>query len=322
MALRCVPDPDDREETYPVRFMGDLDLRLAPEDVERGLHDFIETVADRAREHSVNRREVREFLENWEAVQESGRSEAGLCRAAAAMGLDPYDPGELTEELASLLDGPFAALAPALRSDLADSTTGPTLPDDLEWVLAVAGGPEVRPPGPGEMSKTAYRFGYDSAREFRDRFELPAPVGDLIGLIRDRCGWDPEPAFVASGGDVASRIGGLVGTSDDGRLHLVSSSGPRHPESKRFLIGRALFFSPTPQMAGPSRLLTHAASWPQKASRAFAAELLAPAEELAARATGRVTYDQVAELASEFQVSQMVIEHQFTNHRIASVVDS
>lgn len=62
--------------------------------------------------------------------------------------------------------------------------------------------------------------------------------------------------------------------------------------------------------------------WSQRASRAFAAELLAPAEELAARATGRVTYDQVAELASEFQVSQMVIEHQLTNHRIASVVDS
>ena len=238
------------------------------------------------------------------------------------MGLDPYDSGELTEELAGLLEGPFAALAPALRSDLADSTTGLTLPNDLEWVQAVAGGPEVQPPDPGEMSKTAYRFGYDSAKEFRGRFEWPAPVGDLSGLIRDRCGWDPEPAFVASSGDVASRIGGLVGPIDDGGLRLVSAAGPRRPESKRFLIGRALFFSPTPQSAGPSRLLTHAASWSQRASRAFAAELLAPAEELAARAKGRVTYDRVADLASEFQVSQMVIEHQLLNHRIASVVDS
>jgi hypothetical protein len=46
-----------------------------------------------------------------------------------------------------------------------------------------------------------------------------------------------------------------------------------------------------------------------------------PADELRQRVSGEVTYEQIADLAREFQVSPMVIEHQLENHRIARIID-
>ena len=52
------------------------------------------------------------------------------------MGLDPYDPDELTDDIIALLEGPFATLVPTLQHDLAESATGPTFGTDLGWVEA------------------------------------------------------------------------------------------------------------------------------------------------------------------------------------------
>jgi hypothetical protein len=57
----------------------------------------------------------------------SPRSEPRLCEAAAEMGLDPYDPVDLTDEIAAMLDAPFAELdsrAPRGVSAVADADTG------------------------------------------------------------------------------------------------------------------------------------------------------------------------------------------------------
>jgi Zn-dependent peptidase ImmA (M78 family) len=62
-------------------------------------------------------------------------------------------------------------------------------------------------------------------------------------------------------------------------------------------------------------------SWAQRASRAFAAELLVPADELGQRVAGEVTYEQVAGLAKEFGVSDLVIKHQIENHHLALIRD-
>ena len=62
------------------------------------------------------------------------------------------------------------------------------------------------------------------------------------------------------------------------------------------------------------RLLTRANDWQQSASRAFAAELLAPAAALSGRLANACAWDQQGQLADEFQVSPMVIAHQIENH--------
>ena len=62
------------------------------------------------------------------------------------------------------------------------------------------------------------------------------------------------------------------------------------------------------------RLVTDAYSWDQKASRAFAAELLAPQQALINRLS-RISADPltVKELSTEFCASSYVIERQLEN---------
>jgi hypothetical protein len=329
IAARCVPDPFGVETPYPVRFVSDAEIRLCPADAEEGLLGFVDAVTDRVRELTPDAPEARELLQNWEAVRESARTEQSVCAAAAAMGVDPYDPRELTEELLAILEGPFRSLPLALRWDLAESTAGQTASTDLQWVLAAAEASGLREPpaafsGPPADSgaTTAHGAGYERARWFADRFGVP-PADDLEGFIRDRCGWAPtvEPFSDADG--VALRINALVGPdATTGRPRLIPSASSRRPESKRFLLGRALFFTPTEGAPPPLRLLTRASSWPQRASRAFAAELLVPADELRRRVSGQVTFEEVGELAREFRVSEMVVEHQLENHRLAHIINA
>ena len=63
-------------------------------------------------------------------------------------------------------------------------------------------------------------------------------------------------------------------------------------------------------------LLTRAYTWDQRASRAFAAELLAPEAALRQEVHDGVPHARVEELAKKFHVSPWVIEHQIENHRI------
>ena len=118
-----------------------------------------------------------------------------------------------------------------------------------------------------------------------------------------------------------NRIGGLFGRDKLGRHRLVAPSHQVRQPQLSLPHGACLFFTPEATTPDPPRLLTRADSWPQRASRAFAAELLAPAAELRGRVGGQVTYEGVGELAREFGVSEMVVAHQLENHGIARVVD-
>ena len=92
----------------------------------------------------------------------------------------------------------------------------------------------------------------------------------------------------------------------------------RSEESRRFHFCRALaevLLSPD-----SDTLLTRAHSERQQRNRAFAAEFLAPSAGLRSRvSTTVVDSEDIDELATEFGVSSLVIEHQIKNHRIARV---
>ncbi|MBN1609413.1 MAG: ImmA/IrrE family metallo-endopeptidase [Polyangiaceae bacterium] len=152
-----------------------------------------------------------------------------------------------------------------------------------------------------------YRAGYRRAEVLRQQlgFEPDSPVADITDLAKRLLGdWMPV---------VQSGVEGAV--QRDGTCALVA--GERSAPAQRFLLGRALHHWQFVTQ-GPSavRLLTRANDWQQSASRAFAAELLAPAAALAARLEGRSAWDPQIheELAREFQVSPMVIAHQIENH--------
>jgi hypothetical protein len=84
----------------------------------------------------------------------------------------------------------------------------------------------------------------------------------------------------------------------------------------RFLACRGLYMALRGATRGP-RLVTDARTWVQRASRAFAAELLAPrtsALERYAEAERRVGCDEAeVQVARHYDVSPKVIRHQIEN---------
>jgi hypothetical protein len=86
---------------------------------------------------------------------------------------------------------------------------------------------------------------------------------------------------------------------------------------RRFAGARAAFLAWSGRH-NSSRLLTDARTRDQQASRAFAAEILAPISYIRAKAYHGETLSnyQVGELAYELRVSPAVIENQARSHRI------
>ncbi len=101
-----------------------------------------------------------------------------------------------------------------------------------------------------------------------------------------------------------------------GRDPVVAGPRQSRSDNARFLEARALFHAAFACQSGP-RLITESRSWDQQASRAFAAELLAPRDELSGGhddSEGLQDTEQfVADLAAEYGVSSKVIRHQFEN---------
>ena len=102
--------------------------------------------------------------------------------------------------------------------------------------------------------------------------------------------------------------------SDDGASVAVA------PESdacgERFGLARSIFLRHF-SSGGCRRLVTEAHTWDQRASRAFAAEFLAPAAGLSRRIGERVSHGEIDHLAEFYEVSPSVIAHQIQNHRLA-----
>jgi len=57
----------------------------------------------------------------------------------------------------------------------------------------------------------------------------------------------------------------------------------------------------------------------QRASRAFAAELLVPSAALAKRVFGLVTQAKVQAIANEYRVHPLLVRHQIENHDLGFV---
>ena len=126
------PDPEQEEQSRPVRFIsGTGEARLHRADVERSFHHFVEMVLKRLEQEEDE--DSRRLKSNWQAVCESRASEANLCAWAATLGLDPYDPAQLGDQLIDLLEEDVKRLPISLRTDLLDASAGasPTIRSEL-----------------------------------------------------------------------------------------------------------------------------------------------------------------------------------------------
>ena len=325
VVVRWRPDAD--APGHVLRFIGQGEAHLEVAEVQQGLAAAVQAVIDRIA--GLEAPEVRYLREDWKAILGATEQESKLCKWSARLGLDAFDPEELTDDLERNLFGWLADFDAPLRDDLLDAVQLPALPESLNWVRRAAslaagagpGGPPASVSFDGDHG-TAHRCGYACATALR-RHLWPrngrGPIGDLDETLV-RLGWAKSPSRTLSL-DPDGALEAAASRSDEGAPVAVIGDVGR--AGNRFRLARAVFLGHFTRSGHlHPRLATTAHTWEQRASRAFAAEFLAPAAGLAEHLGGRASPSQIDKLADLYDVSPQAIGRQIENHRLAWINDS
>ena len=164
-------------------------------------------------------------------------------------------------------------------------------------------------------ARTAHELGYACAqatRQYLSESDGQEPVGDMEDLLH-RLGWAQSPSRTV---DVQpkGRLEAVLERSDEGGSVAVSHNGDA--ASNRFRLARAAFLRHFGSDQAGCRIVTSAYTAEQRASRAFAAELLAPAADIAKHIGEQVSPNEIDQLAQHYKVSPFVVSHQIQNHRL------
>ena len=318
------PDPRGRYTQLPVEFTEDFEGSMDRETARMELASLVEGVLCKL--DGSNDERVAALHADWQAICAASPDEAEFCRAAGRLGLDPYDlddwpdgvrewferspPGRLDSGLnIDLLESPDPASVKASQCDALGRITR---------ALALAESSHAF--GPVTRDDSAFSSGYSLAQWVRARMGVTPsePIKDLREATEAACGraLEVDQAHALPDGHLLSVVGWRAGS-----VPIVATGRTRagRESALRFLWSRGLYMALRETASGP-RLVTDAKTWDQRASRAFAAELLAPREhvreqysEVETRA-GRDEAD--ASLAELYNVSPMVIRHQVENVRL------
>ena len=298
-----------------IEFMRSGEERVPTDEMESVCSSLIEDVLGRMRQQNLP---LETLEEAWQGVRELDEGERDFARAAALLGADPFD---LDDELADGIVEFWQGIPSSLREDsLGAVTNADSLPAVKRWVerclealderdqnsVATSGWAALRGTVQPSSSPIPWKRGYDLAQNFLrevvgDSSRDPSALGAELEI--------PYRQMHA----VSNRLQGMVAAASPACVGTVSSE-----TSRRFLQARSIGAFLSSSVRGPSLLSTMATDF-QAFTRAFAAEFLAPAEQLRARIKGgRIS---VAALAREFRVSPLVISHQIENHRLGFATD-
>jgi hypothetical protein len=313
VSVSWVPDPE--HVTTPGRFLDEGFVRLTVPHAAAAFQRVIEAVLERL--GGIDDEAANDLRSDWQAIQSSERDEQQLCMRLGQFGLDPYG-SDLTDSVEAVLDS--TDLPEQLLSDLVPATNPARFSvdlTDLREMLSLL--PDTGSTAPQavhpEMESSPhflpYRAGYARAEVLRKQLGIDAggPLHDLDSAVRTAVGAMETFKAPHKPGRAVEAVVLRNGTR-------AVALEERSPSRQRFLMARALHHSMFVPM-GPSslRLVTRANDWQQAASRAFAAELLAPAAAISARLRDPVDRESAtASLAKEFGVSEWVINHQVENH--------
>jgi hypothetical protein len=313
---------DQHRSRRPVAFVETGDAELEPSAVRASLTNFVDLVIERLR--GVEHPEVAALRADWEAVTSVTGSDAKLCARAASIGVDAFDAEEMTEQLAKALLETAERLEKPTRADLLDAGVSPNrFAAAVAAVVEAVGGPERVAAGvprselPDVQSAgRPYEWGYALARAVRHRVgQQPSDSFDLETGMK-ALAWADVVEHRDFEGALDKHVKGIVGVSAQAQPKIVAP--PRPTVQERFLVARGMYLLLSRSTQAAPRLITDAGSRTQAASRAFAAELLAPIAAIRARAAEGLDDDLVDEIAAEFQVAPAVINYQVQNQGLVT----
>lgn len=307
-----------------IRFLSSGELRCPRGEVKIALRIFVEKVLERLADELPARKTL--LHEEWEALTALDSEEKDFCKTAGCLGLDPFSiTAELESEIASI----YERIPVPLRNSFFAAAPVGSLRTCSEWVREGLSKAEASLPRACEQLPSMRRFatdsfpsssvvppwnaGYEFARRLRKYLSLdsePLTPDDFDEKLGFACAIEFQQDMVGF-----DAITVRDPSTDSGAFVLAGTV----PASKRFAYARSLM----EYLVNPNTkaLVSRAVTNDQRRNRAFAAELLAPAEGIRKRLAGSpVSGEQVEEIADEFRVSTYVIEHQIENHNLGHVL--
>jgi hypothetical protein len=290
---------------------------VSTDEVRSAFISLIEEVLKRLSEHGVTKSTAHEA---WDRVTKTTKEEETYCRLIGSMGLSPYIAHP---EIDAAMDRIAAKISESMLSDLCDATNLGTFNRAVDLTGAIAKAfakaktrhinKLLAAQKPADTLARAYEWGYHATDAAREAFGIAHDDPSGATAFLERLQIDPsagsEPGADANAFSVIS--GAITREGDDAQLSLAGSNSAR----RKFAAVRASFLTWSDSKQS-SRLVTTARTRDQQASRAFAAELLAPAKFLKKRLgeRGEVSPFTLDKISDEIGVAPNVVHYQAKNH--------
>jgi Zn-dependent peptidase ImmA (M78 family) len=313
-----------RPTAAPVRFLNEGFALMESKAVAQEIAAFVDKVVARLQSKGVVKGCL---IDEWMAIRETSEEEKEFCETTGALGLDPYDlEDKKAEEIISVARN----LPAELKREFFLAADSTVLTQQAKWVAECLreledyeaktklAGKKGLYYGKQTLAATAWQTGYDLAREFRKDFRVGINVKKPLDVER-LCGAKKGYLPVIRIGE-EHQLDAVAKLSNDAGPQIATSK--TRESSKTYLMARSIC-DYLCSNSEESALLTRVGSDRQKRNRAFAAEMLAPAEGIRQLLSGsRIARDEIGEIAAHFNASEWLIEHQVINHRIAEIEDT
>jgi hypothetical protein len=305
-----------------VRFLSEGKSLIPKALLEHKLRTLVDAVVARLAESGITDSSLQV---HWREVENADEEEQDFCRAVARLGMDPYS---IDKQLEERVIGVAGTIRPELLDDFLSLTKVDELEreareleaatmrmkEDTDSIDALA---ELRRIAPNLAAHAnPWDAGYLFANELRAALNGNGWKSRSLDELAGYLGVDQLDHCLMQ----TSGIGFLDALVGVNQLMMPKFFVNKHrPDSRQFAFCRALFEHltvPPRSFAAVSRLRTER----QQMNRAFAAEFLAPHEMLRNDLSGSaIGEDELDDLAADYCVSPLVIQHQIENHRLARV---
>jgi hypothetical protein len=300
-----------------LNFIESVTASVATDNVRSEFSSFIGQVLARLSEKGIKNSEAHEA---WDRVTRTTKEEEAYCRLIGSMGLSPY---VRHPELDVTLEKIAGKISESMLTDLCEATNigsfnrAAELTDAISQALAQSKPVRLhdllKVRRPFDAAPRAYEWGYRATDAARSALGIAHDDPSGSKAFFERVQFDPNFG-IELGVDAAniSLISGAVAREDDVVRVSLAGTNPAH---RKFAGARTAFLAWSPTEKS-SRLVTSARTRDQQASRAFAAELLAPAKYLKKRLGDRTdvspfTLDRISE---EMGIAPTVVHYQAKNH--------
>jgi hypothetical protein len=294
------------------------------DDLRQQFQRIIDVVIKRLDEAKITRTLLHD---EWNSITRMHSEEAEFCRAAAALGLDPFALDapkkqsilKTSQQIPKSLYADFLAVVDPERISGQATQLRDAVGQIEQLSVELTGFKKMRSKTRKvNLTGMPWDQGYGFARALRD--ELSLKDQPIRGTAQLAHAFNVKPAQLSEALLRPAHNGlfeALVGFNKNQSPGFIIPK--KRKETDNFAFCRALFEYLTGTNNVPS-MIADLHTERQQRNRAFAAEFLAPARLIKRRLNGpSISGDQVQDLADEFCVSAFVIAHQINNHRLGQV---